>query len=162
MNLLEILGGNFLKYDWIIYIWAVLTAVVFSMTIKYSSSFSGYLERDFESSVCKRNELKKRHKRQEILYALYVNFTSAFPLLGMIGTIYSLLKLDLSGGTEMISGSFLLALTSTLLGAFFGLLFKILDSFLSPKIDENNELYLIRIKDDSQTSEETGENNEKA
>ena len=91
-----------------------------------------------------------------------MNFTSAFPLLGMIGTIYSLLKLDLSGGTEMISGSFLLALTSTLLGASFGLLFKILDSFLSPKIDENNELYLIRIKDNGQASEETEEKNEKA
>lgn len=161
MDLLAILGGNFSKYDWIIYLWVIFTAVLFAMTIKCSSSFGGYLERDMESGVCKINELKAKHKRQEILYALYVNFTSAFPLLGMIGTIYSLLKLDMSGGAEMISGSFLLALTSTLLGAFFGLVFKVLDSFLSPKIEENNELYLIRIKDIKQSAE-TGEDNEKA
>lgn len=159
MNLFAILGGNFLKYDWIIYLWVILTGILFAMTIKYSNSFSGYLDRDLESGVCKINELKKRHKRQELLYALYINCTSAFPLLGMIGTIYSLLRLDLSGGAEMISGSFLVALTSTLLGAFFGLVFKVLDSFLSPKTEENNELYLMRIKSKSHAAE-TGEADE--
>lgn len=161
MNVLTILGGNFFKYDWIIYLWAILTAVLFALTIKFSGSFGGYLDRDFESSVCKSGELQKRHKTQEIMYALYLNFTSAFPLLGMIGTIYSLLKLDLSGGAESVSGSFLIALTSTLLGAFFGLIFKVLDSFLSPKIEENNELYLIRIKGKKQTAE-MGDNDEEA
>ncbi|MCM1328516.1 MAG: MotA/TolQ/ExbB proton channel family protein [Ruminococcus sp.] len=157
----KILGGNFFKYDWIIYVWVILTAVLFALTIKASGSFGGYLDRDFESSVCKSEELQKRHKEQEITYALYLNFVSAFPLLGMIGTVYSLLKLDLSGGTELISGNFLVALTSTLLGAFFGLIFKVLDSFLSPKIEENNELYLIRIKDKKQAAE-MGDDDEKA
>lgn len=161
MNVFSILGVNFFKYDWIIYIWGIFTALLFVMSIKYSGSFGGYLDRDFESAVCKSDELRKRHKLQEILYALYLNFTSAFPLLGMIGTIYSLLNLDLSGGAEAISGNFLIALTSTLLGAFFGLIFKVLDSFLSPKIEENNELYLIRIKDKKQAAE-MGDNDEEA
>lgn len=161
MNLFAILGGNFFKYDWIIYLWVILTFILFVATIKCSNSFGGYLDRDIESGVCKRDELKKRHKKQETVYALYLNFTSAFPLLGMIGTIYSLLKLDLSGGAEVISGSFLIALTSTLLGAVFGLLFKVLDSFLSPQIEENNELFLIRIKEENQLTG-TGEDDEKA
>lgn len=161
MYLFAILSENFLKYDWLIYLWVILTAVLFVLTIKYSGIFGGYLERDFESAVCKRNELKKKHKVQEFLYALYMNSVSAFPLLGMIGTIYSLLKLDLSSGASMISGNFLVALTSTLLGAFFGLIFKVLDSFLSPKIEENNQLYLMRIKAQGSVFEEKGCDNEK-
>lgn len=161
MSLGAILRENFSKFDWIIYVWAIITFIFFLTALIVSCKFSGYLQRDEESSICKKQKLRKFNKIQELFYTLFVNFTSALPLWGMIGTIWSLLKLSNSlETTENVSGNFLLALTSTLVGAVTSLIFKVFDSFLSPIIEENHEVYLMRIKEKNIGLEETEEENE--
>lgn len=155
MNIVTILIENFFKFDWIIYGWAILTGLLYFITQIASKDFGGYLRRDEESALSKKRELRKLNKKQERLYALFVNFTSALPLWGMIGTIWSLLGLsDSINIGESVTGDFLLALTSTLVGAVTSLIFKIADSFLCPTIEENHEIYLMRIKEKNLCLEE--------
>lgn len=163
MNLGTILWENFFKFDWIIYLWAIATFIFGCITFRKAQYFRGYLHRDEESAICKKQELRELNKSQEFWYALFVNFTSALPLWGMIGTVWSLLNLSNSLETpENVSGDFLLALTSTLVGAVTSLAFKVADSFLSPAIEENHEIYLMRIKEKNLGIEETeGENETK-
>lgn len=147
MNLSAILWENFFKFDWIIYVWAIATFIFGFITFRKAQYFRGYLHRDEECTFSKRRELRELNSQQELWYAFFVNFTSALPLWGMIGTIWSLLKLSNSlEAASNVSGDFLLALTSTLVGAVTSLIFKVADSFLSPAIEENHEIYLMRIK----------------
>lgn len=161
MKLSAILWENFFKFDGIIYAWAIATLIFGIVTFRKAQYFSGYLHRDEESTLIKKRELRKLNKEQERFYALFVNFTSALPLWGMIGTIWSLLNLSSSldsGGN--VTGDFLLALTSTLVGAATSLAFKVADSFLSPTIEENHEIYIMRIKEKNLSFEEMEKENE--
>lgn len=161
MTLLGILWENFFKFDWIIYCWAIATLIFGVITFRKAQYFSGYLHRDEESILIKKRELRKLNNGQERFYALFVNFTSALPLWGMIGTIFSLINTGFSLNDENnMSGNFMLALTSTLVGAVTSLIFKVVDSFLSPTIEENHEIYLMRIKEKNLCLEETEDENE--
>ena len=77
---------------------------------------------------------EKTNKR----YAKFLNLTSLFPLLGMLGTVYALLKMGNMIGTE-VQGAFFTALTSTFWGIIFALTFKSLDAQISYKIDDNEK-----------------------
>jgi biopolymer transport protein ExbB/TolQ len=61
-----------------------------------------------------------------------------FPLLGMLGTVISLIPMVNLIGTET-TGAFFAALTSTFWGIVAALVFKFLDSFLSYKIEDNEK-----------------------
>jgi hypothetical protein len=96
---------------------------------------SGIREQDI---VAMRNHTGK-------LYSLFVNLTGIFPLLGILGTVISLLSL-VSDSTN-VTGNFYGALTSTFWGLVFAIIFKFLDGIVSAKIEDNEksvELYLTR------------------
>lgn len=71
-------------------------------------------------------------------YALVTSVTTAFPLLGMLGTVISLLNMSELIGTEA-TGIFLSALTSTFWGIVFAIAYKGLDATISYKIEDNEK-----------------------
>jgi len=75
-----------------------------------------------------------------MFYTLFVTFISIFPLLGMLGTVFGLLGLDLaSGDMENIKNNFFIALTSTAWGIIFSIIFKIFHAFISDNVEEQIE-----------------------
>lgn len=76
---------------------------------------------------------KLRDMRKKIVqkYAWYANLTAIFPLLGILGTVASLVTYS---DVNMMD-NFMVALGSTLLGVFFAIGFKFFDATLSAPID---------------------------
>ena len=78
-------------------------------------------------------------------YTLYGNITGIFPLLGILGTVISLL--GMVGDTSDVQGGFFAALTSTFWGLIFAIVFKFLDGFIAPKLEDGEraaELFMTR------------------
>ena len=76
---------------------------------------------------------------------LFVNLTGIFPLLGILGTVISLL--GMVGDMTNVQDNFYGALTSTFWGLVFAIIFKFLDGIISAKIEDNEknvQLYLER------------------
>lgn len=90
--------------------------------------------------------LSKASNRATFAYTLFVNFSAIFPLLGIFGTVCSLMRLS---GTDDISASFSIALDTTVWGLLFAMGFKVLDSFISSKLDRALDAtdYLIHADD---------------
>ena len=76
-------------------------------------------------------------KRSESLYSVFVNVTAIFPLLGILGTVVSLLPM-VADMADMQT-NFFAALTSTFWGLVFAILFKLLDGFLSARMEDNDK-----------------------
>lgn len=77
------------------------------------------------------SKLKKMRKDLVRKYTWYANFTAIFPLLGILGTVAALVTY--SDVTMM--ENFMSALSTTLLGLIFAILFKVFDSILSGPLD---------------------------
>jgi len=84
------------------------------------------------------NELLEYREQMNRSYAFFSNFTTMFPLLGMLGTVISLIPMVNLIGSET-TGAFFAALTSTFWGIVAALIFKFLDSFISYKIEDNEK-----------------------
>ena len=76
-------------------------------------------------------------KRSEGLYSIFANVTAIFPLLGILGTVVSLLPMvaDMADMQQ----NFFAALTSTFWGLVFSIIFKLLDGFLTSRIEDNDK-----------------------
>jgi chemotaxis protein MotA len=81
--------------------------------------------------------LNEREKMNET-YAAFTTLTTIFPLLGMLGTVISLLNMTDLIGTEA-TGAFLGALTSTFWGIVAAIICKIMDTRISYKIEDNEK-----------------------
>lgn len=91
-------------------------------------------------------------------YTLFVNVTGIFPLLGILGTVISLL--GMVGNGQSVENGFFAALTSTFWGLVFAITFKFLDSFISPKLDDAEraaELYVQRKAENEPNRQELAE-----
>ena len=90
--------------------------------------------------------LSKHSDRASFFYTLFLNITAVFPRMGILGTVWSLMKLT---GTDDISANFGMALRTTLWGLIFAIIFKLLDSLISPKLDRalDEADYLIHEHD---------------
>lgn len=92
-------------------------------------------------------------------YAWYVNVTAVFPLLGILGTVQSLMGM----GTDNLQEEFGYALVTTFLGLVCAIFFKIMDSVISPKIDNAVEIadYFLRRSEYVESNSAEGECDEK-
>jgi len=93
-------------------------------------------------------DLVDSRKRANGFYAVFANLTSIFPLLGILGTVISLIPMVAT--IESMQENFYTALTSTFWGLIFAIIFKFLDGFLSARIEENSNniaLYLERNRE---------------
>ena len=96
-------------------------------------------------SGLRESEIVSMRNQTGSLYSVFVNLTGIFPLLGILGTVTSLL--GLVSDTSDITGNFYGALTSTFWGLVFAIIFKFLDGIVSAKIEDNEKsvaLYLER------------------
>lgn len=80
-------------------------------------------------------------------YTLFSNITAIFPLLGIFGTVYSLMQLS---DVDNISANFMSALKTTFWGLIFAIGYKLLDAFVVSKLDRalDEADYLIHKHDD--------------
>ncbi len=152
--MLGILLKNLAGYDLIILLLAVFNAIVIYPRVKQAShSLTNKLQPKIYVPVSLLVD-RVRGKRQEDkldlnaliamradeihYYSLFSAINSAFPLLGMLGTILSLLGMvDLS--QQDVTLSFTVALTSTFWGLVCALGFKALDAGLLPMVEQNQE-----------------------
>ena len=176
MNFWEIIGKNLLGYDIIIFIVMFITIFLLIRAKKANDDLYSVLgepcvkrkENDLKLEATKKlkeaseAEIMEIRLKQDKLYGAFVTLVSVFPLLGMIGTVLALLKLDLSGSDASITNNFFGALTSTFWGAVFGVGFKIADCFLAPLVEDANERYRIGIERRNLDFNEKGEKNEKS
>ena len=76
----------------------------------------------------------------DVLYTLFITIISLFPLLGMFGTVAALINIGslfAVEGTDMVGlkSEFFLALTSTAWGIVFSVIFKFVNAFFQPYIE---------------------------
>ena len=158
-NIFSVIFMNFWGYDLIIFIAAVLTAVMYfslkksadrlynkmHLTVFVPDGNLSRKEADNDISGLRETDIVTMRNNMGKLYSIFVNLTGIFPLLGILGTVISLL--GLVSDTTAITGNFYGALTSTFWGLVFAIIFKFMDGIISAKIEDNEKnvaLYLDR------------------
>ncbi|MBP5154655.1 MAG: MotA/TolQ/ExbB proton channel family protein [Lachnospiraceae bacterium] len=151
MSLWEVIWSNLLGFDLLIFVAAVLTGVCYFFTRLYADKLYQKLHmvifvpahQEKPEAVAEavrgvdEDEFVSLRKRSESLYSLYMNLTSIFPLLGILGTVVSLLPMvnDMANMQQ----NFFAALTSTFWGLIFAIIFKMLDGLLASRIEDNDK-----------------------
>lgn len=110
-------------------------------------------EMEQEISSLSEKKVSALRERAESRYTLYVNITGIFPLLGILGTVISLL--GMVGSPDSVTNGFFAALTSTFWGLVFAIGFKFTDGFISSKLDDGEraaELYIYRNRENENSS----------
>lgn len=149
VSLWGILWSNFGRYDWIIFVVAAVNAGIVAYTLRltrqmykkiYAGGFRALLQWDMDSLIQKVNsadleELSESQNQAEHWYAFFVNVTAIFPLLGILGTVLSLLPMV--ANLADMQQNFFAALTSTFWGLVFAIGFKLADGYLSSRVEIN-------------------------
>lgn len=163
-SLISVIVENFKKFDFLIFILAVINTVL----LLFASSYSNRLNRMMNPNCWLpggnnvlnriRNQFKHRaetatemeavllRRKMNTFYSLYENVTTIFPLMGLLGTVVSLLPMVSSMG-EAETGLFFSALTSTMWGIIFAIIFKGCNGFIAGRLEDNDrsvETYLQR------------------
>ncbi|MBO5448797.1 MAG: MotA/TolQ/ExbB proton channel family protein [Ruminococcus sp.] len=158
-NVFSVIFMNLWGYDLIIFLTAVFTGFVYyalkksadrlykkmHLTVFVPDGGASRREADRDISVLRESEVVSMRNNTGKLYSLFVNLTGIFPLLGILGTVVSLL--GMVSDMENVTGNFYGALTSTFWGLIFAIIFKLLDGVVSAKIEDNEKsvaLYLER------------------
>ena len=160
MTVLRIVFSNFTWIDGLILLLGAANGWLYYKTWKLAGALNARISprtytpawRDEEAEHLAKSvrpveeqELVGLRDRTEKSYAMFLTVTSIFPLLGIFGTVWSLIPM-VENMADM-QQDFFAALTSTLWGLVCAILFKGMDGFLSPRITENEkgvELYLSR------------------
>ena len=157
MNIfLEVISNNLsgFTFDWLIIIVGFINAVIFTVTKIHIKKVSQSLNISqnmaipiFTPSLTPKElqDLDRLCKTTEQLYSLFVAITSVFALLGILGTVLSLIMLVGGDLTDVTQQSFFVALTSTFWGVVFAIIYRICDARISTKI-QNNSDEVTRLK----------------
>lgn len=160
-QLLTPIIDNFFKFDFLIILIAVGAWVLYLRCLASCKELSQILQPKGNMALGKQNQaqmnqhyeryfapegedvlLTKRAKSNS-LYVGFTNVVAIFPLMGLLGTVISLIPMV----GEMDTDLFFMALTSTFWGIVFAIVFKVFNGFLQARVEENNELvqtYLLR------------------
>lgn len=154
-----VIFSNIIGFDGLIFIMSAANAVVFR-NAKYSSKklydsmhrhvympSCGDDIRSAKKAAEELTDVKVSAMREKAVawYTLFVNITGLFPLMGILGTVISLL--GMVDNMSDIEGGFFAALTSTFWGLVFAIAFKFMDGLISPKLDDGEraaELFMQR------------------
>lgn len=96
----------------------------------------------FEKKQDNLHYVRSTKENETKYYNLFISVTNIFPLLGILGTVISLLQMIGFSSTESLS-HFTAALTSTFWGLVFVIIFKGIDGIISSKIETNSEVLLL-------------------
>ena len=165
--MLEIIFQNFFTFDFIIFLLAIVNAVILVQTIRFSRKLYDALNpycwipggeaslAEIKGKFARRNKLDSEsdiirlRRRMNAFYVVYENLTAIFPLLGLLGTVVSLIPLVNNMG-EVATGLFFSALTSTMWGIIFAIIFKVANGYVASGIEDNEkniDIYLQRNTD---------------
>ena len=159
---------NFVGYDLIIFLAAAATCALYVYLRRSADRLykkmhlmvfvpDGELsqrEADEEMTEIRETDVITMRNHTGRLYSLFVNLTGIFPLLGILGTVISLL--GLVADSSNVTGNFYGALTSTFWGLVFAIIFKFLDGVVAAKIEDNEKsvaLYLQRNSNEKSASD---------
>lgn len=170
---LSVVTMNLLGFDIIIFIVAACNAVVYSLTKKSAENLYKKMhvtvfvpdhdesrnEAEKEVARLRESDVVNMRNRTGRLYSVFVNLTGIFPLLGILGTVISLLSL-VENMTD-VQGNFYGALTSTFWGLVFAIIFKLLDGVVSAKIEDNEKTVQLYLERNSMNKFEKAENHER-
>lgn len=157
-KIFSVIFMNFWGFDFIIFLAAVFNGFVFYMVkvsadrIKAKMNHTVYVphfrfsknETEKQVSALREEDVLSLKSSSDKFYALFVNITGIFPLLGILGTVVSLL--GLVSDMNNVTGNFYGALTSTFWGLIFAILFKFLDGIVSPQIESNEKSVLMYLE----------------
>ena len=147
-KLFSVIFMNFFGFDMIIFLVAVATALVFYFTKKSADVLYNKLHLNIfvpDSGASRRQADSDISGIRETDIVSMRNRTGSLPLLGILGTVISLL--GMVGDMTNVQDNFYGALTSTFWGLVFAIIFKFLDGIISAKIEDNEknvQLYLER------------------
>lgn len=162
---LSVLFGSFFGFDGLIFIIALVNAGIFYMARKSIMELYDTMHRRVYAPSPK-EEREKLIREVETLtdqqvdslretavkwYTIFGTITGIFPLMGILGTVISLLSMV--GDKADIQGGFFMALTSTFWGLVFAIIYKFLDGFISPKLEDGErsvELFFNRWQEDKE------------
>jgi biopolymer transport protein ExbB len=158
----EIILKNLLGYDFLIILLALVNGLyLMPRILYYSNSLHNQLHskvylsitvllkafNNNSSSSLDFHKLKDLQDKELKLYGLFSTINGIFPLMGMLGTILSLLKvISFESGNIMMN--FTAALTSTFWGLLFAIFFKAFDGYIGHLVQQNEaniNLLLERI-----------------
>ena len=142
----QLLFASICGSDILILIAGIVTVGCLLMTIWMAKS----VEKNAKDWKTKRNSKFSNWLCQWLskFYTLFVTMISIFPLLGMLGTVFGLLGLDLANGDmENIKNNFFIALTSTAWGIIFSVIFKLIHAWWADYMEQQIEL-AKRLTDD--------------
>ncbi|MBQ4349958.1 MAG: MotA/TolQ/ExbB proton channel family protein [Clostridia bacterium] len=126
---------NSISEDWYIFAAAAIS-VICLLCIWWSVK---EIDKSFDRWKNENHYSKLIYNVLTISYNLFLTLITIFPLLGMFGTVKSLLSLNFMDEAAMLiaRNSFFDALTSTAWGIIFALLFKTLNAFISTYVDDS-------------------------
>lgn len=111
----------------------VILVITFSKIGKLQDSIHSWAHYGFHGEGSTDvNELIKSSDSAAFQYTLYANITAIFPLMGIFGTVCSLIGLSPGADT---ANNFFIALDTTIWGLVFAMAFKVADSFISSKLE---------------------------
>ena len=147
-KIIPIVLSNIYGFDGIIFVAALINLFVYFFTVSRARRLYDVLHPTAKAKNSL-NEAKVVDMRRSVTsaYAMYINITAIFPLLGILGTVMSLLNMaqDMSN----VQTNFFSALTSTFWGLIFAIFYKLIDSTPAALIEDNEKnvaFYLDRNK----------------
>lgn len=161
MEFLSVIFMNFFGFDMVIFLAAIFNGAVYYFLKKNTDKLHRMMNHNiyvphFHLSREQTNEQVAKLREEDVIalnstagkmYSLFINITGIFPLLGILGTVISLL--GLVSDMENVTGNFYGALTSTFWGLIFAILFKFLDGVISPEIENNERSVQIFLEQNS-------------
>jgi chemotaxis protein MotA len=123
--------------DWYIFVCAFVS-VGCLIVIRLSNK---KIDRSFELWKSENYYSNFIYKSLTLSYSVFVTLITIFPLLGMLGTVKSLLILNFIDENAILNArnSFFDALTSTAWGIIFAIIFKVVNAVISKHTDDNIE-----------------------
>jgi len=164
MTLFEMFVANFKKFDWIIFVLGLVNVVFMIQTLKLSHKLYKIMHPDVwvpggartlseiehqfkkQSDEISEAQLVVLRRKTNIFFSFYENITTIFPLMGMLGTVISLIPMVGAMGSQA-TGYFFTALTSTFWGIIFAIIFKGFNGYIAAQIEDNEknmEIFLNR------------------
>ncbi|NLL70046.1 MAG: MotA/TolQ/ExbB proton channel family protein [Epulopiscium sp.] len=160
MNLLTIIAKNLLGYDALILVLAAFNLLyVFPKVSKISRQLEEVLNptisipiqelikniQDPGTKAVDLHACQKWKEKEAFYFNVFVGITTIFPLLGILGTIISLLSLvDFSSQVVMLN--FTTALTSTFWGLIWAIVCKSLEGFIASRVAYNEESFSLLLQ----------------
>lgn len=123
--------------DWYIIVCAAVSVACLMMVYRANQD----IDDQFEAWKQENHYSKRVYSSLTLSYSIFVTLITIFPLLGMLGTVKSLLMLNFADDNAMLNArnSFFDALTSTAWGIIFAIIFKIINAFVSKHTEDNIE-----------------------